>query len=480
MVKRQREEEEEKETAVAHQFGDGVVDPNHDPVERHDEEQQPATGDTSYVAAGEAFDYLDTELAALQRRYPNEDGDAATRRTSGVVAAGEEIDREEYLASWEQLVNEDGDAPTAKVDEDDRDLPLPEKDAVAAKVEDRDLALPVKHPPAAKVDDRDCIRTRLPTRSRRRILDFLPIKSLKEKREQQPEPRPIRCFTLITGKGETAAEDFNSCVKYTRECSPEIIHIKRNPGQAERPRRTFRLQDASRQLVRLSLIGAIFGMFRGAGIADVSFPELEEIHMHAAVIKHDDDLKSLAAAAACPLLRVLDLHKCETITGIDVRDAGPNLVRLTIMDCEFVDRLFVGNHHRLRSLHYSGRGIQRNFRSLRELQLLMSQLEPLNLRDVISFLNTCRYYPQLEKLFVQLPKHSKQSNIAEHVEGKQQEHFEKLMWRANTRGLRLILDCPNPVPEERRQLLRLPEFVKITDDSTVKSFHSQLLDEKTK
>lgn len=35
----------------------------------------------------------------------------------------------------------------------------------------------------------------------------------------------------------------------------------------------------------------------------------------------------------------------------------------------------------------------------------MFKLEPINLSDVRRFLNTCGYYPQLTKLFVQVTTH---------------------------------------------------------------------------
>uniref|UniRef100_A0A0D9WTE3 At1g61320/AtMIF1 LRR domain-containing protein n=1 Tax=Leersia perrieri TaxID=77586 RepID=A0A0D9WTE3_9ORYZ len=582
MVKRQREEddEEEEEAAAAHQFGDGVVDPNHDPEERHDEEQQPATGDTAGVGAQQSATEHTSGVEEQQPATGDTSGvgaqQPATGQTSG-VAAGENIERNEQLASLERLLDEDDDAATGQ--------PSGVNEYVASLEQ---LVKEDGGAPTAKGDEIDRILA-LPERPRRRILDILPIKSvihmglhsrawkelcnryikdvsvevtipsngdpllkLKE-REQQPEPRPIRFFSLLQGKSSIKTEDFNSCVKYTSKCSPEIIHVKQR-GRFS----SFRMEDTSRKLVHLSLFGVKLGTSRGAVNTDFFFPDLKEIHLQDVQINIVHDLERLVAAAACPLLRVLDLRECKTIIGIDVAGAGAHLVRLTVMDGDRVSNLIAGNRHRLRSLHYSGRylniltlpangsltdlyisferlptsialdnslrhlpdlsnltvltlcdnslravteanrGIQRNFRSLRELQLLMSQLEQINLADIFAFLGNCRYYPQLEKLFVQLPKHSSnQSNIGVK---EQQEHFEKLdvvkmtnfkydrseiqllqflFRRANPRGLRLILDCPKPVPEERQQQLQPPPIVQRTDDSTVKSFHSQLFDEKT-
>jgi hypothetical protein len=46
----------------------------------------------------------------------------------------------------------------------------------------------------------------------------------------------------------------------------------------------------------------------------------------------------------------------------------------------------------------------RNLRSLRELQLLMLDMEAVNLADLFVFLKTCRC-PNLERIFVQVNQH---------------------------------------------------------------------------
>uniref|UniRef100_A0A0E0Q1T4 At1g61320/AtMIF1 LRR domain-containing protein n=1 Tax=Oryza rufipogon TaxID=4529 RepID=A0A0E0Q1T4_ORYRU len=496
---------------------------------------------------------------------------------------------------WKGYLNLDDGEEAAEVD-DDRNLDQPpEKDAEAAKVDvDRKLdQLPEKDAEAAKVDG-DRI-TALQEKARARILDFLPIKSvilmgslskrwremyglywrdvavdvelptdgdalrkLEERAGQQDPKRRLRYFfLLVVERKNVQREYFNSCLEYAGKCSPEVIHIS-NRGAAGRK---FKMNLTSKQLVRLSLIGVALGHFQGKFCEGVSFPTLEEIHIKNSTINKMDDLKNLVGA--CPILRVLDLRGCKTITQIDVDTAGEHLMSLTVMDCERVRLLTAGKHLRsfrysgnfltslslpdndsladlfisfpqdqstpgpgnslkrlpdlsnltfltlcstsLRAVTVAGNTIQTNLRSLRELQLLMFKLEPINLSDVRRFLNTCGYYPQLTKLFVQLPERDctyTENTSSENVEGEQQDGFEKLnvvkmtnfkydwneirllqfLFKKAKLLQKLILVRPIPVSVDRPFRLQVPANVQLTDcadDSTVKSFHSELLTWKT-
>uniref|UniRef100_A0A0E0E5H3 At1g61320/AtMIF1 LRR domain-containing protein n=1 Tax=Oryza meridionalis TaxID=40149 RepID=A0A0E0E5H3_9ORYZ len=495
---------------------------------------------------------------------------------------------------WKDFLNLDGGEEAAEVD-DDRNLAPPEKDAEAAKVDD-DRKLdqpPEKDAGAAKVDG-DRI-TALQEKARVRVLDFLPIMSvilmgslsqrwremygiywrdvavdvelptdgdvlskLEERAGQQEPKRRLRYFSLVVvERKKVEAQYFNSCLEFAGKCSPEVIHI----SDRRESNRRFKMHLTSKQLVRLSLIGVVFSQFQGKLCEGVSFPTLEEIHIKNSTINQSIDLKNLVGA--CPILRVLDLRGCKTITQIDVDTAGEHLMSLTVMDCERVRLLTAGKHLRsfrysgnfltslslpdndsladlfisfpqdqstpgpgnslkrlpdlsnltfltlcstsLRAVTVAGNTIQTNLRSLRELQLLMFQLEPINLSDVRQFLNTCGYYPQLAKLFVQLPERDckyTENTSSENVEGEQQDGFEKLdvvkmtnfkydwneirllqfLFKKAKLLQKLILVRSIPVPADRPLLLRVPANVQLTDcadDSTVKSFHSELLTWKT-
>uniref|UniRef100_A0A0E0LEV2 At1g61320/AtMIF1 LRR domain-containing protein n=1 Tax=Oryza punctata TaxID=4537 RepID=A0A0E0LEV2_ORYPU len=361
------------------------------------------------------------------------------------------------------------------------------------------------------------------------------LSKLKEREEQEPKRR-LRYFSLlVVERKKVEREYFNSCLEYAGKCSPEVIHIS-DRREADRK---FKMHLTSKQLVRLSLIGVTFSHFQGKLCEGVSFPTLEEIHIKNSVINQMTDLKNLVGA--CTILRVLDLRGCKSITHIDVETAGEHLMSLTVMDCDRVRRLTAGNHLRsfrysgnflrllslpdndsltdlfigfpgsqstpgpensfkrlpdlsnltfltlcstsLRAVTMAGNTIQTSLRSLRELQLLMFKLEPINLSDVREFLNTCGYYPQLTKLFVQLPETDSkitQNTSSENVEGEQQDGFEKLdvvkmtnfkydwneiqllqfLFQKAKLLQKLILVRPKPVPADRVWRLQVPATVQ--------------------
>ncbi|CAN6247115.1 unnamed protein product, partial [Urochloa humidicola] len=220
----------------------------------------------------------------------------------------------------------------------------------------------------------------------------------------------------------------------------------------------------SRLLARLSVRGLNITAATNAMVAT-----LEVIHFHSVFLT---DAALRRVVGACPRLRELDLRYCRRLRRIDFSAVGvPNLRSFTVVDCSRTTEVRVPVAPRLRSFRFSGAFLSSNIlsgaggslehlyicsggpetglpptnlptsvlnlsnlsvltlcsialqyisastaqavkesklHSLRELHLLMFGMANSNLADIYSFLKTCSF-PQLERLFVQLPTNVRDS-----------------------------------------------------------------------
>ncbi|KAF8776366.1 hypothetical protein HU200_003598 [Digitaria exilis] len=233
----------------------------------------------------------------------------------------------------------------------------------------------------------------------------------------------------------------------------------------------------SRLLARLSVRGLNL-----TAATNVMVATLEVIHLHSVFLT---DAALRRVVGACPRLRELDLRYLRRVRRIDFSAVGvPNLRSFTIVDCSRTTEVRVPAAPRLRSFRFSGAFLSSNILSgaagaslehlylcsggpetglpptnlptsalrlsnlrvlticsialqyisaftakavmdnklhgLRELHFLMFGMANSNLADIYSFLKTCSF-PQLERLFVQLPMNIRDSFTENFLEVAEEE-----------------------------------------------------------
>ncbi|CAD6335744.1 unnamed protein product [Miscanthus lutarioriparius] len=260
--------------------------------------------------------------------------------------------------------------------------------------------------------------------------------------EQEPPPRlRMDRFSLVAETSWLKSSELKRFIRYAADCRVEDLHVETR--KSSKNKLNFHLPLSSRTLVCLSLrrISISNMYYRGAR----PFRALEAIRLYSVSIK----VGFTTMMELCPSLVTLDLRGCDI--RCDIRcDRGTRLLlvprtvkSVTVAECDGYSKMWLMLARNLRSFRYSGdvcRGLfylpwegsvladlyirstnllvasyslpsngvtlpSRNLNSLRELQLLMLDMEAVNLADLYVFPKTCRC-PNLERLFVQLPSFS--------------------------------------------------------------------------
>uniref|UniRef100_A0A0D9WTD8 At1g61320/AtMIF1 LRR domain-containing protein n=1 Tax=Leersia perrieri TaxID=77586 RepID=A0A0D9WTD8_9ORYZ len=211
----------------------------------------------------------------------------------------------------------------------------------------------------------------------------------------------------------------------------------------------FRFPILSRELERLYLSNVIISSM--AFKDNRNFDEFAEIYFDSVSVSGYVFRKVMMR---CPKIRILDLRRCTGLDAVDIPPGATNLISLTIVECDSLKRVDVSSVPRLHSVFYSGRFISsfylpraratftnlyicysgsilpqvfgewsrntlpnlsnlticsNSLERLTELQLLMFQMKASNLADIYAFLKTF-HFPNLAKLFLQLPRIRDQEN----------------------------------------------------------------------